>query len=207
MSFFNTIKQKNADLFVYQPAEEVHIHDRFLEKILIRFLPTSITPNKITLLRIILTPVVYFFVLYYHYKIGFFLFLCVAFTDAVDGSMARTQNKITKFGMLFDPLADKLLIGSMVFLLVFRYFGVWLGISILAIEIIFILSALWVRVRFKTVKMANIWGKIKMLSQVIAMSITMIAILSDQTSLLAVAYWFFGLSVGFAVISLFRHGV
>ncbi len=207
MSFFNTIKQKNADLFIYQPAEEVHIHDRFLEKMLIRFLPASITPNKITLLRIILSPVVYFFVLYYHYKIGFFLFLCVAFTDAVDGSMARTQNKITKFGMLFDPLADKLLIGSMVFLLVFRYFGVWLGISILAIEIIFILSALWVRVRFKTVKMANIWGKIKMLSQVIAMSITMIAILSDQTSLLAVAYWFFGLSVGFAVISLFRHGV
>lgn len=207
MSFFNTIKQKNADLFVYQPAEEVHIHDRFLERILIRFLPINITPNKITLLRILLTPIVYFFVLYYHYKIGFFLFLCVAFTDAVDGSMARTRNQITKFGMLFDPLADKLLIGSMVFLLVFRYFGVWLGISILAVEIVFILSALWVRVRFKTVKMANIWGKIKMLSQVIAMSITMIAILSDQKPLLAVAYWFFGLSVGFAVISLFRHGI
>lgn len=207
MSFFNTIKQKNADLFVYQPAEEVHIHDRFLERVLIRFLPINITPNKITLLRILLTPIVYFFVLYYHYKIGFFLFLCVAFTDAVDGSMARTRNQITKFGMLFDPLADKLLIGSMVFLLVFRYFGVWLGISILTVEIIFILSALWVRIKFKTVRMANIWGKIKMLSQVIAMSITMIAILSDQTPLLVVAYWFFGLSLGFAVISLFRHGI
>lgn len=207
MSFFNTIKQKNADLFVYQPAEEVHIHDRFLEKTLIRFLPAGITPNKITLLRILLSPVVYFFVLYYHYKVGFFLFLCVAFTDAVDGSMARTRNQVTKFGMLFDPLADKLLIGSMVFLLVFRYFGVWLGISILTVEIVFILSALWVRVKFKTVRMANIWGKIKMLSQVIAMSLTMIAILSDQTSLLTVAYWFFGVSIGFAVLSLFRHGI
>ncbi|MEK7644031.1 MAG: CDP-alcohol phosphatidyltransferase family protein [Patescibacteria group bacterium] len=207
MPFFKTIKQKNADLFVYQPADEVHLHDRLLDKFIIRFLPDSVTPNQITLLRVILTPFVFFLVLNFHYKTGVVLFLLAAFTDAIDGSLARTRNQITKFGMLFDPLADKLLIGSMVFLVVFRHFGVWLGISILSLEIIFIVSALWARLRFKTVRMANIWGKIKMQAQVFATGITMIAILNNQPSLLPIAYWLFGLSVGLAIISLFKHGV
>lgn len=207
MAFFNTIKQKNKDLFVYQTAEEVHTHDSFFEKILARCLPECLTPNKITLFRVILTPAVFFLVLHYHYKLGFFLFLLAAFTDVVDGSIARTRGQVTKFGMLFDPLADKLLIGSMVVLLVFRYFSIWLGIIILAIEIFFMLSALWVRLKFRTVRMANVWGKIKMLAQVFAMSLTMVAILIDEPILLTGAFWVFGISIGFAVLSLFRQGV
>lgn len=207
MVFFNTIKQKNADLFVYNKADEVHIHDSFLDKTIIRFLPASLTPNRITLFRILLTPVIFFLVLFHYYEIGFFIFLLAAFTDALDGSMARIRGQITKFGMLFDPLADKLLIGSMVILLVFRHFSLWLGVCILIIEAVFMLSALLVRLKFKTVRMANIWGKIKMMSQVMAMSLTMIAFLIDYPSLLTAAFWLFGLSIGFAVLSLFRHGV
>lgn len=194
-------------MFVYLPASEVHLHDRFLHRFILRYLPDAITPNKLTMLRIFLTPFVFVLTLYGHYRIGFTLFILAALTDALDGSMARTQNKITRFGMVFDPLADKLLIGSMVLLLVFKYFNHLLGIAILGIEIIIIASALVAKIKFKSEIMANRWGKIKMLLQVIAMSFTMLALLVDFPIFLSIASWLFGLAIGFAILSLFRGGI
>jgi CDP-diacylglycerol--glycerol-3-phosphate 3-phosphatidyltransferase len=200
--------EKHPDLFKYLPAEGVHPHDRLMERWILRFFPAKyFTPNRITMFRIIMTPVVFFLILYVKYEVGVVLFLVVAFTDAIDGSMARTRNQITKFGMLFDPLADKLLIGSMVLLLVFRHFNFWLGFGILGIEIIFIIGAMVAKVKFKTVRMANLWGKIKMIFQVLAVFITLLALLLDFPVLLTVAAWMFGLAIGFAVLSLFTHGI
>ncbi|MBI2990238.1 MAG: CDP-alcohol phosphatidyltransferase family protein [Candidatus Magasanikbacteria bacterium] len=210
MRLFNrlsALKDKHPALFEYLPAKEVFPHDYFMDRFVLRFLPARSTPNGITILRICLTPFVFLVTLYGHYRFGVILFLLTAFTDAIDGSLARTRNKITRFGMLFDPLADKLLIGSMVLLLVFRYLNVFLGIAILGIEIIFIVSALVAKIKFKTVKMADRWGKLKMFFQVIAMSLIMIALLIDFPYLLTVAAWVFGLAIGFAILSLFRHGI
>lgn len=157
--------------------------------------------------RILLTPAVFFLILYVQYEVGVALFLLTAFTDAIDGSMARTRNQITRFGILFDPLADKLLIGSMVLLLVFRYFNFWLGFTILGIEIIFIVGAAISKIKFKNTRMANLWGKIKMLLQVLAVFVTLLALLLDFPILLTVAAWMFGLAIGFAILSLFTHGI
>ena len=109
--------------------------------------------------------------------------------------------------MMFDPLADKLLIGSMVILLVFEYFNIFLGLAILGIEIIFMALALVSSYRFKTVRMANIWGKIKMVSQVSAVCLTLLAIFLASPVLLNIAAWIFGVGLGFALISLFSHGI
>lgn len=207
MFIINYIKKKNPHIFTYIEAEEVHPHDRFLDFVLLRFLPASITPNRLTMFRIVLTPIVFGFTLYGHYKTGIILFIIAAFTDAMDGSLARTKNRVTEFGMLFDPLADKFLIGSMVLILVFRYFNHWLGIAILGIEIIIIASALVAKIKFKSKVMANQWGKIKMMLQVIAMSITMLALLIDFPELLSIAAWLFGLAIGFALLSLFKKGI
>ena len=146
-------------------------------------------------------------ILFGHYNIGVITFALVAFTDAMDGSLARTKNKITRFGMLIDPLADKLLIGSMVLLLVFKYLDFWLGIAVLGMEIIFISTAYIARVKFKTVRMANLWGKIKMFLQVLAICTVLIALVFDNPFLLNIASVILGLSVGFALVSLFRHGI
>ena len=200
--------EKHPDLFEYLPAPGTHPHDQLMKKWILRFFPSKyFTPNRITMFRIIMTPVVFFLILYDKYQIGVSLFLLTAFTDAIDGSMARTRNQITKFGMLFDPLADKLLICSMVLLLVFRYFNLWLGVAILGIEIVFIIGATIAKVKFRTVKMANLWGKIKMLLQVLAVFVTLLALLLDFPILLTVAAWIFGLAIGFAVLSLFTHGI
>ncbi len=194
-------------MFTYTEAREVHPHDRLMQKMVLRFLPGSITPNQVTIFRIAMTPVVFFLILYDLYALGALVFLITAFTDAIDGSLARTKNKITKFGMMFDPLADKLLIGSMVILLVFRYFNFWLGMVILGIEIVFIMTALFSGYRLKKIRMANGWGKIKMLLQVLAVFMTLIALLLDFPQLLTLATWIFGLAIGFALLSLFSHGI
>lgn len=200
--------EKHPELFEYLPATSIHPHDRLMERWFLRFLPARyFTPNRITMFRILLTPAVFFLILYVQYEVGVALFLLTAFTDAIDGSMARTRNQITRFGILFDPLADKLLIGSMVLLLVFRYFNFWLGFTILGIEIIFIVGAAISKIKFKNTRMANLWGKIKMLLQVLAVFVTLLALLLDFPILLTVAAWMFGLAIGFAILSLFTHGI
>ncbi|PIR03105.1 MAG: CDP-diacylglycerol--glycerol-3-phosphate 3-phosphatidyltransferase [Candidatus Magasanikbacteria bacterium CG11_big_fil_rev_8_21_14_0_20_43_7] len=200
-------KTTEPTLFAYQVSDVVHPHDRFLSWTVLRWLPRWVSPNVLTSLRIVLTPIVIFLLSAHAYRSGVVLFLFAAFTDALDGSFARTTNRITDFGKLADPLADKLLVGSAIILLVFQNFNIWLGVVILGLEILFILSAVILKVRFKTVRMANLWGKVKMISQVIAVSLTMFALLLDFPFLLTIATGIFGLAIGFALLSLFTHGV
>lgn len=193
--------------FVFLPSDVVHPHDQFLDRCGLCWLPNFITPNILTTIRVVCTPLVFWLIYSGQYAIGAAAFFFVAFTDAMDGSLARTRNQITRFGMLYDPLADKLLIGSLVALLVFRYFHPALGIIILTLEAVFIISALVIRLRFKTVKMANLWGKIKMICQCLATFLTILAILFEFPLLFSIAAWVFGLAIGFAILSLFRSGV
>ena len=200
--------RKHPDLFDYLPADEVHPHDYWLARTFLKLLPKNIfTPNRVTAFRVLTTPIVFLTILYGHYKIGVLCFVLVAFTDAIDGSMARTRNQITRFGMMFDPLADKLLIGSMVLILVFKYFNFWLGFVILGLEIVFIITALIASHKFKKVKMANSWGKIKMILQVFAVCLTLLALVWQIPYLLTVAAWIFGLAIGVAIVSLFARGI
>ncbi|PIT86568.1 MAG: hypothetical protein COU33_02355 [Candidatus Magasanikbacteria bacterium CG10_big_fil_rev_8_21_14_0_10_43_6] len=207
MKLVSRFTEKHPDLFTFLASEDVHPHDRFLARSVLRLIPMRVTPNEITTVRIAATPYVLYLIMQGYFTFGAIMFLLVAFTDAMDGSLARTRNQITRFGMLYDPLADKLLIGSMVLLVVFQNFNYWLGIALLGLEIIFILSALVASVTFHTVKSANRWGKIKMIAQVMAVFLTLIALVSNTPYLLTAAAWIFGLAIGFAVISLFTQGV
>ena len=92
---FATFKKNHPDLFTYQPAAVVHPHDNFIDRFFLRFLSERVTPNKITAWRVILTPVVFGLILREQYLVGTIVFLGVAFTDALDGSLARTRNQIT----------------------------------------------------------------------------------------------------------------
>lgn len=204
---YNYLLKNYPHLFDYLPALQVHPHDRFVDRFFLRFLPDNVTPNRLTVLRIILTPIVFLFVLFGFYRLGAIFFLIAALTDVLDGSLARTRNQITSFGILFDPLADKFLIGSMVLLLVFRYFNFWLGVALLGIEIIFITSALVYRKKFETPRMANLWGKIKMFLQVVATFLVLLALVFEVPYFFTAAFWLFGLAVGFAIVSLFTHGI
>jgi CDP-diacylglycerol--glycerol-3-phosphate 3-phosphatidyltransferase len=81
-------------------------------------------PNQLTILRIILTPIfLYFFAqeLFQSKLIGTIVFLIASATDWYDGFIARRFNIITRWGQFMDPLADKILISSALF--IFAYLG------------------------------------------------------------------------------------
>ncbi len=194
-------------MFRFQKAEHVFVHDTLMAKTFLRLIPKRVTPNQVTSFRILFTPLAVYAISLAEYDWGVALFLLLAFTDVIDGSLARTRDMVTQWGMMFDPLADKLLVGSMILLVVLTHFPLWIGITILAIEVLFVLSAAIAKLRFHEVHAANRWGKVKMLAQVIAVSVTLMALVFNIPYLLSIASWVFGLSIGFAVVSLFTQGM
>ena len=76
-------------------------------------------PNLLTFIRMLLIPV--FLICYYQMPekpyIAMLVFAVASLTDALDGYLARRLNQISSFGKLCDPLADKLMVLSMLFCL------------------------------------------------------------------------------------------
>ena len=69
-------------------------------------------PNKLTLVRCILTPIFLALMLIefpFHYAAALLVFIAASLTDYFDGKIARAQNLITNLGKFLDPLADKAL--------------------------------------------------------------------------------------------------
>ncbi|MDO8435700.1 MAG: CDP-alcohol phosphatidyltransferase family protein, partial [bacterium] len=80
--------------------------DKLLARTILHLFPYSVRPNHVTAFRLIATPFVVWVLASENYVWGIPFFLLVAFTDAIDGAMARTRDQITDVGKLFDPLAD-----------------------------------------------------------------------------------------------------
>ena len=96
-------------------------------------------PNWITVGRVVLIPV--FLVLSYGDSTAsavgaFAVFLVASLSDFVDGYLARRSGIVSKFGEFMDPLADKLLVGAALFVLVdTRDFPLWAALLIAAREV------------------------------------------------------------------------
>jgi len=82
-------------------------------------------PNCLTMARILAAPFVVlllYFEMWFQFRLGsyfaFGLYFLACMTDYFDGKIARGQNTITNLGKFLDPLADKLLIGSALIMLV-----------------------------------------------------------------------------------------
>ncbi len=73
-------------------------------------------PNKLTILRIILIPIFvaiyYLTIIPYNFIISAGVFAIAAFTDFLDGYIARKYNLVTNFGKFLDPIADKVLVST-----------------------------------------------------------------------------------------------
>lgn len=137
------------------------------------------TPNKLTMLRMILIP---FFLAFLMggipvegakwFALG--IFVIASLTDMLDGYLARRDNLITNFGKFMDPLADKLLVCSALIAFVdLKVIPTWIVMVIIARE--FIISGFRLVASDNGVVIAaGIWGKCKTVCQM-AMIIVLIA--------------------------------
>ena len=139
-------------------------------------------PNKLTMLRILLVPAVIACILIdfpFHLLAAAVLFGIASITDALDGKIARRDNLITDFGKFADPLADKILVISV--LVCFVRLGLCGAVPL--IIIIFrefaVTSVRLVAAAKGKVIAANMWGKVKTVSQIAAIC----AIFLMQTAL------------------------
>lgn len=134
-------------------------------------------PNKITISRILLIPV-FMIVLYLPLEhreiIGLLIFLLASATDGIDGHIARSRNLVTNFGKFLDPLADKLLVAAALIALVGEgKIPSWIVTVIIAREFA-ITGIRLLAVGEGRVIAASMWGKVKTVTQIIAISLLLI---------------------------------
>ncbi len=182
-----------------------HYTDQLLAHTVLRLTPRAVTPNYITVLRFLLVPIVFYLFIYGHYRGGGVLFVFAAFTDAMDGALARTSDQITDWGKLFDPLADKLLVGSTAAILVTRFVDFRLAIAMVGVELFLILLGYWKKYYRKANIQANYLGKTKMISQSVGLGLLCLGIVASLSAILTAATWILYASVAFAILSLFGY--
>jgi CDP-diacylglycerol--glycerol-3-phosphate 3-phosphatidyltransferase len=147
-------------------------------------------PNALTITRLLLAPVVV--VLLTLAAEGSFLvaalFVLAAATDGLDGHLARSRGTVTRFGIIVDPLADKLLVLSTLFTLVaLDRLAAWVAVVVLGREVA--VSALrYVAGRRGTLIPAGSLGKAKMAGQVATVVVLIAVPDTGATWVLALVY-------------------
>ena len=95
-------------------------------------------PNLLTFLRLLLVPIIIFLIYtneYYLLVISSVLFVLAILLDIFDGYIARKYNAITKSGTVFDPIVDKILMLSVLFVFTEMHaFPMWICLLLLARE-------------------------------------------------------------------------
>ncbi len=136
-------------------------------------------PNKLTVLRLIMVPVIVVVMLLPIDPIlsgilAAVVFGVTALTDMLDGKIARKYNLITDFGKFLDPLADKFMVITTMVVLLFKFDGFYLRLFCLISTLIVIMRELAVTsIRLvvsssaNIVIAANMLGKIKTVTQII----------------------------------------
>ncbi len=139
--------------------------------------------NKLTIFRIILVPI--FVIIGYLGTFGVIegkwlgipvflwimniIFIIASITDKLDGYIARSRNQITTFGKFLDPLADKILVlAALVMLVEFGKIPAWIPIIVLVREFLVSGYRLVAVEKGGKVIAASIWGKLKTVTQMIA---------------------------------------
>jgi len=145
-------------------------------------------PNKITIARLLLTPVFVVSVVYYTEanpvlaNLPLIIFLTAIVTDAIDGLIARRFNQITSFGVLLDPLADKfLLIVSFIALSVIPSLPLhlrippWVLIIVLTRDLFILIGAAIIYMVFGYIEFKpSMWGKATTFFQMLTVLLVLI---------------------------------
>jgi len=156
--------------------------------------------NKITILRVLLTPIFFGLVIYYKPEHDYLRFIALAIfaiavlTDAIDGFLARFLKQKTTLGTIMDPIADKfLLITSFIALTVWNAgikLPLWLPIIVVSRDIIIVIGVVVIFLTNGDIKIApSISGKLTTFFQMMAIiSVLLLYKHSEYIWNLAVAF-------------------
>ena len=131
-------------------------------------------PNKLTVLRILFVPFFMAAILIefpFHHLAALALFSLASITDMLDGKIARKQNLITDFGKFSDPLADKILVLSALACFIQTGLCDCVAVVVVLFREFAVMSARLLAAGGGKVVAANIWGKVKTVSQIVAIII------------------------------------
>ena len=153
-------------------------------------------PNKLTLSRFVVTAAflaVMFSKVSYYETIGLVLFSVASLTDYFDGKIARRDKLITNFGILMDPLADKILVCSAFIAFVEpHWIEAWMVIIIVARELA--ITGLRLLAASKNLVLAaEGFGKQKTIWQIIAVIAILVFHSYEQWG--PVGKWIFGFNL------------
>ena len=153
-------------------------------------------PNKLTVLRLCLVPVLMIVGMLPDSIIPFYIscFVCAALfigtsvTDMLDGKIARRDGLITDFGKFLDPVADKFMVIGALFVILYKFENLKTVMIFTLIIVVFReLAVTSMRLVVSTgsgvVVAANKLGKIKTVSQIVAISFRLRGLLSCSRSL------------------------
>lgn len=135
-------------------------------------------PNKLTIIRMVLTPVFLFIFLApfipYHFFLGLAVYAAGCITDFLDGKIARKYNLITTFGKLADPVADKMLTtAALLALMDAGYCNLYIVFIVLTRE--FAVTSVRLAASAQGVVIpANLWGKLKTVAQMVSTILIML---------------------------------
>jgi len=201
------VYNNNMNWGVIKNENKLVPYDRLI-KLFLPIIPEKLMPNHVTFFRLVCVPVLIFFLLSDEYLIALLLFIVMAFTDMLDGSMARLRNQITEWGKVWDPVADKLMIGSVIVILLFKL-NFSLAILVLAMDLAFIAGGVIYKITASHPIdiQANNWGKIKMNLQCLGAACLIIGFGLNLPTVTFAGEIFFYMSVFFAAMSLLTKGI
>ena len=151
-------------------------------------------PNKLTLFRIVLVPILAIVWLFpyeqFGINLGYFMvdritlpyinlivlaiFLIASFTDLLDGSIARRKNLVTTFGKFADPIADKMLVNMMLIIMTHKHMIPLVCCIVMILRDLVVDGCRMIAAQKGVVISAGLLGKLKTVLQMFTISLILL---------------------------------
>lgn len=175
--------------------------DQTVMKPFVVLVPKFIKPNHITFFRLLFTPFVLYLLFMNNYLLGGIWFIFLGLTDALDGSVARLRDEVTKTGRWFDPLADKLLVVFTGALMISKFLNFWIFFALFLVELMIAIKAIYRKMFNQGNLEANVSGKIKMVLQIIGIGFIFIGATFNMPWAFVASFWALSIAILFAILS------
>jgi CDP-diacylglycerol--glycerol-3-phosphate 3-phosphatidyltransferase len=177
------------------------VFDKIVTKAILWAVPTWVKPNHVTVLRLLFIPAILLLLYFDHRVWALVLFAVAIWTDPIDGAMARTRGQTSTFGTYVDPIADKLLVAAVLAWVGWRYLVVQILLALIALELVVTAVGVPMLVRSQSSQQSNVFGKVKMFVQSLALFLFLLAAILGLDALTRVCLYMLWVALAFVILS------